>query len=313
MKTQNIFRINLLLLCLILFSSCSTPNDTKDLTVLAWNVWHGGHSKAFPEKGCEATIGILKKSNADVIIMVETYGAAQMISDSLGYDYHLISSNLCIFSKYPITKKYTFADQIDPFNFGGVEIDMDGMPVRLFDTWLHYLPDMRLVPTHKSEKEILDWDDAGTRDEEIRRILTALKPIIAESDSIPIIMGGDFNSYSHLDWTEATKDMYNHGGAIVDWTVSKEMENANFKDSFREINADPVKNPGTTWLTDADSLETVNRQDRIDFIYYQGKTIEAVESECYDNILGETFSFKGEEFLYASDHGFVLTTFRLKK
>ena len=157
------------------------------------------------------------------------------------------------------------------------------------------------------------WDDAGTRDEEIRKILGALKPMIAESDSIPIVMGGDFNSHSHLDWTEATKDMYNHGGAVVNWTVSKEMQAANFKDSFREINPDPVKNIGTTWLTDADSLETVNRQDRIDFIYYQGKTIQAVESQCYDNILGETFSFKGEDFFYASDHGFVLTTFTIRK
>lgn len=48
---------------------------------------------------------------------------------------------------------------------------MDGTPVRLFDTWLHYLPDMRLVPTEQSEADILAWDDAGTRDDEIRRIL----------------------------------------------------------------------------------------------------------------------------------------------
>lgn len=313
MKTQSLVSITIVVLLLNIFTSCSNQEKEKQLTVLSWNVWHAGHSKAYGQKACDGTIGILKKSQADVILMVETYGAAPMIADSLGYDYHLISSNLCIFSRYPIIKKYTFPDVIDTFNFGGVEIDMDGTPVRLFDTWIHYLPDMRLTPTDKSEAEILAWDDAGTRDEEIRKILEVLKPMIAESDSIPIVMGGDFNSHSHLDWTEATKDMYNHGGAVVNWTVSKEMEAANFKDSFREINPDPVKNIGTTWLTDADSLETVNRQDRIDFIYYQGKTIQAVESECYDNILGEIFSFKGDDFFYASDHGFVLTTFKVKK
>lgn len=313
MKTQNLVCITIVMLLLNMFTSCSKQEKEQQLTVLAWNVWHAGHSKAYGQKACDGTIGILKKSKADVILMVETYGAAPMIADSLGYDHYLISSNLCIFSRYPIIKKFTFPDVIDTFNFGGVEIDMDGTPVRLFDTWIHYLPDMRLTPTDKSEAEILAWDDAGTRDEEIRRILDVLKPMIAESDSIPIVMGGDFNSHSHLDWTEATKDMYNHGGAVVNWTVSKEMEAANFKDSFREINPDPVKNIGTTWLTDADSLETVNRQDRIDFIYYQGKTIQAVESQCYDNILGETFSFKGEDFFYPSDHGFVLTTFKVKK
>ena len=304
----------LLIVCSFFFFACQEKQATEQhLTVLSWNIWHGVHSKTYGQKACDGIIGVLKKSQADVILMVETYGSAPMVADSLGYNYHLISDNLCIYSRYPIVKKYAFPDQIGTFNFGGVEIDMDGTPVRLFDTWIHYLPDMRLVPTDKTEEEILAWDDAGTRDEEIRKIISVLKPMIAETDSIPLIMGGDFNSHSHLDWTEANKDLYNHGGAVVNWTVSKEIAAASFKDSFREINSDPVKNIGTTWLTDADSLETVNRQDRIDFIYYQGKTIQATESECYDNILGETFSFKGEDFFYASDHGFVLTTFKIKK
>ena len=312
MKTRILTIITLVMFCEGLFTSCSQPKQTEQqLTVLAWNIWHAGHSNAYGQKACDGIIGVLKKSQADVILMVEAYGSAPMVADSLGYNYHLISDNLCNYSRYPIVKKYAFRDQIGTFNFGGVEIDMEGTSVRLFDTWLHYLPDARLVPTDQKEEDILAWDDAGTRDEEIRKILSVLKPMMAETDSIPIIMGGDFNSHSHLDWTEATKDMYNHGGAVVGWTVSKEMEAANFKDSFREINPDPVKNIGTTWLTGADSLATVNRQDRIDFIYYQGKTIRAIESQCYDNILGKTFSFKGDDFFYASDHGFVLTTFKI--
>lgn len=311
--------LNLFLLgCVALsgFFSCNlkspdTKKQEKKLTVMAWNVWHEGHSNAYPGKGCEGTIDIIRKSETDVILMVETYGAAPMVADSLGYNYSLLSSNLCIYSRYPILKTYTFPEQISTFNFGGVEIDMEGTPVRLFNTWLHYLPDARLVPTDKPEADILAWDDAGSRDEEIRTILNILKPMIAETDSIPVIIGGDFNSHSHLDWTEETKNMYNHGGAVVNWTVSKEMEAAKFKDSFRELNPDPVKNIGTTWLTDVDSLETVSRFDRIDYIYYQGKTIQAIESECYDNILGEMFLFKGKEFFYASDHGFVLTMFKI--
>lgn len=129
---------------------------------------------------------------------------------------------------------------------GGVEIDMDGTPVRLFDTWLHYLPDMRLAPTVQSEAEILAWDNEETRDEEVRKILSVLQPILSQADSIPVIMGGDFNTHSHLDWTEATQNKYNHGGAVVRWTVSEEMQKANFKDSFREMNPDPAKNIGTT-------------------------------------------------------------------
>lgn len=311
MNTQQLLSLLLALLGLYLFTSCSAPKKDKELTVLSWNIWHAGHSKEYPGVGCEGTIGILKKSEADVIIMVETYGGAPRIADSLGYNYHLISDNLCIFSRYPITQKYDFSDAIASFNFGGVEIDVDGTPVRLFDTWLHYLPDMRTTPTDSTEAAILAWDNAGTRDDEVRTILHTLQPFLAEADSVPVIMAGDFNSFSHLDWTEATKNLYHHGGAVVNWTVSKEMEAAKFKDSFRELNPDPVTHPGTTWLTDADSLATPHRSDRIDFIYYQGNGIQATASESHNNFLGQPYTFRGEEFLYASDHGFVLTTFRI--
>lgn len=281
----------------------------KELKVLSWNVWHGGHSEAYPGKSCEGTMGILKKSNADVILMIETYGCSDHVADHLGYYHRLLSSNLSVYSRYPILKTFTFPDSIATFNFGGVELDVNGKRVRVFDTWLNYLPDTRLVPTDKSEAEILAWDDEGTRDDEIKRILSVLQPMLAEVDSIPIIMGGDFNSHSHLDWTEATKDLYNHGGAVVNWTVSKVMYEAGFTDSFREIHPDPVKELGPTWYWTGDNKD---RLDRIDFIYYKGNNLKAVNSESYNCDLPGYLDFYGEKFFYASDHGFVMTTFSLK-
>ena len=82
--------------------------------------------KNLSEKGCKGTIDILKKSEADVILMVETYGAAPMVADSLGYSYNLISDNLCIYSRYPIIRKYALPTAISTFNFGGVMIDVNG-------------------------------------------------------------------------------------------------------------------------------------------------------------------------------------------
>lgn len=286
---------------------------TKELKVLSWNVWHAGHEKAYGQKACDGAIGMLKKSEADVVFMIETYGCSPKVADSLGFYKELISTNLCIYSRYPIVRKFDFSSYIPSFNFGGVEIEVEGMRIRVFNTWLHYLPDMRLVPVEKTEEEILAWDDAGTRDDEVRIILKQLQPVLAETDSIPVIIGGDFNVYSHLDWTVATRDMYNHGGAVVRWTVSREMENAGFKDSFREIHPNPVKDPGATWLYDADVAETPNRFDRIDFIYYQGKTIKARTAEIHNHRLGELYRFRGEDFFYPSDHGFVLTTFAIRE
>lgn len=78
-------------------------------------------------------------------------------------------------------------------------------------------------------------------------------------------MSGDFNSHSHLDWTEETKDLYDHNGAVVRWPVSLAMEQAGFKDSFREMNPDAAKNLGRTWRY---GEGTTDRYDRIDYIYY---------------------------------------------
>lgn len=295
-------------------SECQKEETVDSLKVLSWNIWHGGHSKAYPEVGCEGVLNILKDSKADIITMIETYGASDQVADKLGYYHRLISSNLSIYSRYPITKTLTFPDTISTFNFGGVEIDVNGRKVRVFDTWLHYLPDMRLTPTDKSEAEILAWDDAGSRDEELRAIFHAIEPYLAEADSIPIIMAGDFNSHSHLDWTEATKDMYDHGGAVVEWTVSKLMADAGFKDSFREVNTDPTKNIGTTWIHPEGRVKEGKpwRDDRIDYIYYKGASLKAEESETYNQNLAEKLQFHGKEYFYASDHGFVLSTFKLE-
>ena len=282
--------------------------ETTELKVMAWNIWHGGHSKEYPEVGCEGTLGILKESNADVILMIETYGSSAEVADHLGYYHRLLSSNLSIYSRYPITKTLTFPDSIGTFNFGGVELDVKGQKVRVFDTWLHYLPDMRLTPADQDEAGILAWDDAGSRDDEMRTILSVMKPYLAEVDSVPIIIGGDFNSHSHLDWTEATKNMYNHKGKVVRWTVSSLMEEAGFIDTYRTVHPDPVTHVGTTWMHPISN----NTQDRIDYIYYQGDKLQLDTAAVYNENLGEMLEMNGKSYFYASDHGLVLSTFTLK-
>lgn len=306
-----------LVVCMV---SCSKDTGEKvtenNLKVLSWNIWHGGHSAAYPGIGCKNVIDILKHSEADVVIVIETYGASSMIADTLGFYHRLLSSNLSIYSRYPIVKTFTFPDSISTFNFGGVEIDYKGTPVRVFDTWLHTMPDCRVVPVEKSEAEIISWEESGSRDDEIRHILSVLKEMINEADSIPIILAGDFNTHSHLDWVSETKDLYQHGGAVVNWPVSKLMEKTGFKDSFREVNPDPVTHIGTTWMydikEDGGDLGVPNRSDRIDFIYYSGKKLKAVQSEIFYAPLENELTFKDRKFIYMSDHGFILTEFEVE-
>lgn len=70
MITRNF--IGVVVLCLCALAACTSSKESKKtLTVLSWNVWHGGHSKTYSGKGCEGTIDILKKSEADVVLMIE--------------------------------------------------------------------------------------------------------------------------------------------------------------------------------------------------------------------------------------------------
>lgn len=46
-------------------------------------------------------------------------------------------------------------------------------------------------------------------------------------------VSGDWNSYSHLDWTEATAGR--HGGLAVEWPVSKELEDQGLVDVYRKL------------------------------------------------------------------------------
>ena len=301
------------------FTSCTTQATDNELKVMEWNIWHGGHSKTFPEEGCKGALGLIKETNPDIFLVIETYGASHQIADELEFYHRLLSSNLSIYSRYPIIKTYDFSDKIGNFNFGGLMINKNGQKIRIFDTWLNCYPDSRLAPTAEGADAVLAWEKAGSRDDEINKILGAIKPFLAETDSIPIIMAGDFNIHSHLDWTEATKDMYNHGGTVVEWPVSKAMETAGFIDSYRKIHPDPVQQLGTSWKYGQGGVveptvelrkQKSTRQDRIDYIYYKGSSLEAIQSECHYSTVGDKIIYHGQEFFYPSDHGFLVTTFK---
>jgi len=288
---------------------------SQEFKVMTWNILHGGQNETLPEDGRPIVIDVIKESGADIILMIETYGAAPTIAEALGYNYELLSSNLCIFSRFPITKKLLFEDQIDPFNFGGVEISMEGKPLVLFDTWLHYLPDTRLVPLEKSEKEILAWENEGSRDDEMEAILKAIASYITNADNVPIVMAGDFNSHSHLDWTEDTRGRYNHGNAVVEWGISKAMTDAGFVDTFRSVHPEPTKNIGVTWNAARDEEDNLvfTREDRIDYIYSMGNKLAIDSSLSVIAPLGSAFQFQEQDYpFFPSDHGFVLTTFQLR-
>lgn len=264
--------------------------EVSSIKLLAWNIWHGGRETGTTE-GVARVVDIIQQSGADIICMVETYGSGPIIADSLGYYFYLRSSNLSIMSRFPIGKTI---DMFRPFNYGGAEIHLaENQMIRVHPLWIHYLPDMNNLKKDEIPNDSLlawEWKTRGT---EIRGILDLMKSELEQSDDIPVIMAGDYNSASHIDWTHETRDL--HRGRSIEWPVSKQMDNAGLNDAYRMIYPDVRTHLGHTWSP----VFKGAWQDRIDYVYFKGTKISPVNAKVID-------TYKDR---FPSDHAAVLVEF----
>ena len=266
---------------------------------MTWNIWHGG-IHGTPESNFEEDttntlniIKVLELENPDVLLMQETYCCGMQIAKEAGYKYSWRgSSNLSIHSKFPIIDTIHL---FRPFNSHGAIIDIHGQHYLFINLWLHYLPNyFQNIKTQSPDSLIMGED--STRFTEIKSIVREIGRI-NENLNLPIIVGGDFNSGSHLDWIESTKE--HHYGKVVEWPVSKHMHDRAYHDSFRKIHADPINSLQGTWgFLNQDIIS-----DRIDYIYYKGKNLKPVASKIVmDDPPGGFFN---------SDHRAVMTAFNM--
>ncbi len=264
------------------------------LKVQVWNIWHGGHRHG-QNVGVERVVDVLKTENADIVGLIETYGSGAIIADSLGYYFYLISSNLSIMSRYPIEE---CIDVFRSSRSGGVILDLgNNRKLTFFDIWLDYRPNICELIEGKVIADNIVERETETRVLEINTILKEIKPYIDNADEIPVMMVGDFNSGSHLDWTEEYKSM--HDGFVIEWPVSQIMLKEGFKDSFRQLNPNVFDAPGFTWSPIINPFNPDCINDRIDYIYYKGSNLVPFRSETLDH----------HPVLWPSDHGSVVTHF----
>jgi len=261
------------------------------LNLVAWNIWHGGRRHG-REIGPRQVIDFIKETGTDIVMMQETYGSGALIADALGYYFYLASSNISVMSKYPILETWTV---FDPFRCGVTTIELSkGQTINLASLWIHYLPAWRTNsrdPDATADKLIIG--EGETRHQEIKEIVHLLDPMIQKADDIPVIIGGDFNSPSHKDWIEEFSGW--HNGLVVEWPVSKVMMEAGFSDSFREIR------PDINYQSSTMTAERITY--RIDYIYYKGAKLKAVDSNMH-------FRYKG---IWPSDHPSVTTTLSIEQ
>ncbi|NSL87630.1 endonuclease/exonuclease/phosphatase family protein [Chitinophaga sp. Mgbs1] len=182
--------------------------------------------------------------------------------------------NTSVISKYPI-KRY---EQVYGSSFTRLIAVIDGREVAVYSGHLDYTHyacyyPRGYDPVNWSELSapvtdsirIHNMNMASTRDEEIAAFITAARKDI-DSGRI-VILGGDFNEPSHLDWTRATRNMFDHHGVIMPWTTTTSLANAGFDDTYRLLYPDEVNYPGFTWVYQSDWAPKADERDRIDYIF----------------------------------------------
>jgi hypothetical protein len=207
-------------------------------------------------------------------------------------------------SRFPFGQRFDFYNY---FNIGGIEVCLnDSSKICVFTTWLNYQPwedDPLLL--EKTPEELIEWEKSGTRETELDTIIKGLKPLLAQSDDVPVIMGGDFNIWSHLDWQDDTKKQ--HNDLTVNWWTTSTIQKAGFIDSYRKLHPDAFEYPGTTWNQPGKKDE-----HRIDYIFYSGEKLVPFHSLIMKVNPNDALKLNGKEFIYPSDHGFVIASFKWK-
>ena len=271
----------------------------KCFRVLQWNIWHGGNH--IPWKGHDRIEELIKASRADIVTMEEGYGFQENLAARLGFNLQTPSpkDNLCMFSRYPIEKLPTVSTFCS--NPGIIHMG-EGRDVLVDDCWVRYsyhpeytgaFPDTgHNVNGWVAEDSILPLADT-------RRMLEKdINPILAKRN-MPVILGGDFNSSSHLDWTKRAAS-FHFGYGPVPFPTSRYLLEKGYKDSFRELHPDEVARPEGTYAGIFGQLD----YSRIDFLYYKGG-IKAMNSKIIQ-------TSPEIDDIWASDHSAVLTTFMWK-
>ena len=283
----------LLLFVVCVLCTFALSAKTRDVKVLQWNIWQEG---AMIKGGYDAIIDEIVRLKPDFVTFSEVRNYRntrfyERVIRSLAQRnetyYSFLTEDSGLLSRHPITDSTTvYPLKDDHGSMYRLVASIEGQEFAIFTGHLDYLNDghynaigyhgsnWHKIPIPGSVAEILNFNDASRRDDAIREFIHIAQEDVAKGRVV--ILGGDLNEPSHLDWIRETKDMYDHHGFIIPWTVSLALDNAGYVDAYRERYPDVVKYPGFTYPSD-NPLQTLEKltfapeadeRERIDYIYY---------------------------------------------
>ncbi|MBS2210026.1 endonuclease/exonuclease/phosphatase family protein [Carboxylicivirga mesophila] len=284
----------------------NVPQHNDTINIMSFNMWHGGDAGG---QALTKSIEVIRAARGGIVGVQESGGygnprpdrSAEM-AGNMGWRQVNQGHLDGIMTKYQITEVLESRK--------GVKIKLDDDKyIWFFNCHLAYIP---YQPYQLANKEYGDYPFISTEEEAIQWAadtrLHQLEAYIAEIDKVkkegwPVVLTGDFNEPSHLDWTQRAADA-NVVQQKVQWPCTKRLFDYGFKDAFRAANPDEVKRPGKTWS----SIESPGEiHDRIDFIFVMGDQLKLLKSQT----VGEP-TLKSDIHVvdYPSDHRAVVASFK---
>lgn len=326
--------------CITVVNSFTDTN----LKVMQFNVWQEGTSVT---NGMTYIRNIINSVDPDIVCFSEVRNysgdwTAKIVKSlaAVGKTYYgayVANTDVSLISKYPISSSAcVFPLNNDRGSIASFVVNVNATPIVVCSAHLDYTYYATYLPRgyacggsgkyagwnalspfapEKNITAIATQNKASQRDEEIAAFIKYTK-----EETRPVLLLGDFNEPSCLDWTEKQANLYDHNGIVYEWNSTLSLKQAGFTDAYRQVYPDEVLNPGITWPSVASNggkstswTPLSDERDRIDYIFFKGTGVSATAASlvgpqgCYaKNVVtianNGSDIFEASEMPWPSDH-----------
>lgn len=231
--------------------------ELRTLQVFSWNLWFGGREI---DDAAAKQAAVLEDQDADIVLLQECFGTAGIrLARRAGMTAAQQDFNCAVLSPSPIRLLHTATA---PYATAALVQTRAGDVL----AWSVHLasPDYgpyRGYELPEASEEVFGQPGERERTAQARRILEETDRLLDELGDVAVVIAGDFNVPSSLDWNGQHRP-------AAQWPAPQLFMEAGFTDAFREAHPDPAEAPGLTW-SQIEDPETEPR-DRIDFVFVRG-------------------------------------------